>query len=266
MIIMKKDDIKKQEEKEQITCFFNTQVGKSFLLKNNIAEIKESESPDFLLIKKDETKYALEHTQFIAKNKNTQYSQALIRYGNNLCNYAAKHYGINISILIDKYDKRKFSPKWSDHVDYTHNPGFSKIPLKDALNKELENILTKNIGNLKSDKLVQECILIEDDYYKISIDPHICPWTNKYDCMVNNAGKVSFDPIDELQNCIDKKNKKVNTYKQNCAKCFLLIFIPDSKCGNYYSFTENMFQHKFKSNFDNIFLYEEKTNKSYILN
>ena len=63
MIIMKKDDIKKQEEKEQITCFFNTQVGKSFLLKNNIAEIKESESPDFLLIKKDETKYALEHTQ-----------------------------------------------------------------------------------------------------------------------------------------------------------------------------------------------------------
>lgn len=266
MIIMKKDDIKKQEEKEQITCFFNTQVGKSFLLKNNIAEIKESESPDFLLIKKDETKYALEHTQFIAKNKNTQYSQALIRYGNNLRRYASENYGINISILIDKYDPRKFSPNWNDHIDYAYNLGFSKIPKKDAVNKELENIITKNVDNLKSGKLVQEWIQIEDDYFKISIDPFICPWSNKYDCMVNNAGMATIDPIKELQKCIDKKNTKIDKYRTNCNKCFLLIFIPDSKCGNYYSFTENMFQHKFKSNFDNIFLYEEKTNKSYILN
>ena len=183
MIIMKKDDIKKQEEKEQITCFFNTQVGKFFLLKNNIAEIKESESPDFLLIKKDETKYALEHTQFIAKNKNTQYSQALIRYGNNLRRYASENYGINTSILIDKYDPRKFSPNWNDHIDYAYNPGFSKIPKKDAVNKELENIITKNVDNLKSGKLVQEWIQIEDDYFKISIYPFICPWSNKYDCM-----------------------------------------------------------------------------------
>ena len=266
MIIMKKDDIKKQEEKEQVNIFFNTNIGTSFIAKNNIIEIQENESPDFLLIKNDETKYALELTQFIAENKNTQYSQALIRYGNNLCNYAAKHYGINISILIDKYDKRKFSPKWSDHIDYAYNPGFTKIPPKDTLNKELENILTKNIDNLKSDKLVQECILIEDDYYKISIDPHICPWTNKYDCMVNNAGKVSFDPIDELQKCIDKKNKKVSTYKQNCTKCFLLIYVPSSRYGNYCSFGESSLKHKYNSKFDNIFLFEEKTKKSYILN
>lgn len=39
----------------------------------------------------------------VAKNKNTQYSQALIRYGNNLRRYASENYGINISILIDKY-------------------------------------------------------------------------------------------------------------------------------------------------------------------
>lgn len=111
---MNKEEFKKQEEKEQITCFFNTQVGKSFWTENNIINIQENESPDFILIKKDETQYALEVTQFIAKNKNTQYSQALIRYGNNLCRYAAKNYGINISILIDKYDPRKFSPNWND--------------------------------------------------------------------------------------------------------------------------------------------------------
>ncbi len=266
IINMNKEEFKKQEEKEQITCFFKTQVGKSFWTKNNIINIQENESPDFILIKKDETQYALEVTQFIAKNKNTQYSQALIRYGNNLCRYAAKNYGINISILIDKYDPRKFSPNWNECIDYAYNPGFSKIPKKDAVNKELENILTKNVDNLKSGKLVQECIKIEDDYFKISIDPFICPWTNKYNCMGNNVGMVAIDPIKELQKRIDEKNRKINKYKTNCNKCFLLIFVPDSKCGNYYSFSENIFNHKFNSNFDNIFLYEEKTKKSYILN
>ena len=103
MIIMKKDDIKKQEEKEQVNLFFNTNIGKSFWTENNIINIQDNESPDFLLIKNDETKYALELTQFIVENKNTQYSQALIRYGNNLRRYASENYGINISILIDKY-------------------------------------------------------------------------------------------------------------------------------------------------------------------
>ena len=255
---MNKNKIKKQEEKEQVNFFFNTNIGKSFWADNNIIEIQENESPDFLLLRKDETKISLEVTQFIAENKNTKYSQALIRYGNNLCNYAKEHYGINISILIDKYDKRKFSPK-------SYNPGFSKIPPKDALNKELGNILIKNIDNLKSGKLVQEWIQIKDDYFKISIDPYICPWTNKYDCMVNNAGKVSFDPIYELQKCIDKKNKKVSTYKQNCTKCFLLIYVPSSRYGNYCSFGESSLKHKYNSKFDNIFLFEEKTKKSYIL-
>lgn len=263
---MNKNYTKKQEEKEQIKYFFNTQIGKSFLFENNIVDIQESESPDFFLVKKDETKLSLEVTQFIAKNKNTQYSQALMRYGNNLCNYAQKHYGINISILIDKHDKREFNTKWSEHIDYAYNPGFSKIPPKDTLNNELKNILNKNINNLKSGKLVQEWIQIKDEYFKISIDPYICPWTGKYDCMVNNAGKVSLDPIKELQNCIDKKNKKVAAYKQNCIKCFLLIYVPTSRYGNYYVFSNKLFEHKFNSKFDKIFLFEEKTKMSYILN
>ena len=53
IINMNKEECKKQEEKEQITCFFNTQVGKSFWTENNIINIQENESPDFILIKKD---------------------------------------------------------------------------------------------------------------------------------------------------------------------------------------------------------------------
>ena len=59
---MDKNYTKKQEEKEQIKYFFNTQIGKSFLFENNIVDIQESESPDFLLVKKDETKLSLEVT------------------------------------------------------------------------------------------------------------------------------------------------------------------------------------------------------------
>lgn len=84
--------------------------------------------------------------------------------------------------------------------------------------------------------------------------------------MVNNAGMAVIDPIKELQKCIDKKNRKIDKYRTNCNKCFLLIYVPDSKCGNYYSFSENIFNHKFNSNFDKIFLYEEKTKQSNIIN
>lgn len=77
---------------------------------------------------------------------------------------------------------------------------------------------------------------------------------------------VAIDPIKELQKRIDEKNRNINKYKTNCNKCFLLIFVPDSKCGNYYSFSEKLFKHKFNSKFNYLFLFEEKTNQSYILN
>lgn len=84
--------------------------------------------------------------------------------------------------------------------------------------------------------------------------------------MVNNVGMVAIDPIKELQKRIDEKNRKINKYKTNCNKCFLLIFVPDSKCGNYCSFGESSLKHKYNSMFDNIFLFEEKTKQSHILN
>lgn len=58
----------------------------------------------------------------------------------------------------------------------------------------------------------------------------------------------------------------MTTYRENRIKCVLLIYVPSSRYGNYYSFSENIFNHKFNSNFDKIFLYEEKTKQSHILN
>lgn len=89
--------------------------------------------------------------------------------------------------------------------------------------------------------------------------------SGKYDCHVNNAGQIKFNPFDELQNCINKKNKKVNKYRKDNSKCYLLIVVPDSKAGNYCSFTNELLEYNFISNFALTFLYEEKTNFSYVL-
>lgn len=169
-------------------------------------------------------------------------------------------------MLIDRYDKKKFSPNWNDHIDLVYNPGFSEVPPKNIFKNKIREILNTNINELITSSLIQEWIYIDNDYYKISVQTFPSIASDKYDCHVNNAGQIKFNPLDELQNCINKKNKKVNKYKKDKNKCYLLIIVPDSKTGNYCSFTNELLEYNFISNFDLTFLYEEKTNLSYVLN
>lgn len=263
--IMNKNEKKFTEEKEFLDKFLNTKIGKKWYIENFIIQIIKHETPDFLLKNNDNETIALEITQFIAENKNLHYSQALTRIGNQLCEETKEKYNIKISILIDRYDKRKFSPNWNEHIDYAYNPGFSKLPSKNIFKNKLREILNKNINKLEKGILVQEWIQVGSDHYKISVHSFPSIISRKYDCHVNNAGQVKFNPFDELQNCINKKNKKVSQYRKN-NKCYLLIIVPDSKVGNYCTFTDELLNYKFISDFDLIFLYEEKTNISYILN
>lgn len=263
---MSKYEIKIAEEKEFLYKFLQTIVGKNLFNENNITKIVKSEAPDFLLETYDSRTLALEITQFIAQNKNLHYSQALTRIGNQLCDEIKKRYNIKISILIDRYDKRKFSPNWNDHINLTYNPGFSEVPSKNVFKNKIRKILNTNINKLVTTSLVQEWIQIDNEYYKISIQTFPSIISGKYDCHVNNAGQIKFIPFDELQNCINKKNKKVDKYKKNKSKCYLLIIVPDWKIGNYCSLTNELLEYTFISAFDLTFLYEEKTNLSYILN
>ena len=52
-----------------------------------------------------------------------------------------KDYNLKISILVDKYDSRMFSPKWSEHLNYAYNPGFSEVPSKNLLKEEIQKCL-----------------------------------------------------------------------------------------------------------------------------
>ena len=263
---MSKNEIKNTEEKEFLDKFLNTEVGKSWSAENSIIKIIKHEAPDFLLKNKNNETIALEITQFIAENKNLHYSQALTRIGNQLCNEIKEKYNIKISIIIDKYDKREFSPYWKDSVDLAYNPGFSEVPPKNIFKNKLREILNTNINKLVTTSLVQECIQIDNEYYKISAQTFPSLSSRKYDCHVNNAGQIKFNLYEELQYCIDKKNKKVNKYKKYHNKCYLLITVPDSKVGNYCSFTSELLGYNFTSAFDLTFLYEEGKNLSYILN
>ena len=262
---MKKYAFKKVEEKEILDKFLHTDIGNLWYKEHSIIDIIPEESPDFLC-KTGNKSVGVEVTQFFVKHKNRTYSQPLTRYGNQLCAKVKKEYNINISIIIDKYDGRKFSIKWRDHIDYLYNPGFSNFSQAKVFKDELENFLQENINTLKKQAYIQGWIQINDEYYLVSIQSFPSILSGKYDCQVNNSGEVKFNPFDELQDCINKKNETSSVYQKKIDKCFLLIAVPDAKIGNYCVFTDEINHHKFFSKFDSIFLYAQDTNNSYILN
>ena len=263
---MNKTEIKDLEEKEQVEKFFKTKIGQEWYEELGVVDYIKSETPDFKIKTVKSDTIALEITKFIAENKNLKFSQALTTIGNKICREAEKEYNLHMHILINKYDDREFSIHWKDHFDYAYNPGFSQIPDAKKLKQKLRNILKNNIEKLRRGLLVQEWIQVDDEHFKISMDPIACPWTGKYDCHVNNAGMVKQNPIDELQICINKKNDKIQSYSKDCTKCYLLIIVPNAYNANYCSFDNSLFEHKFNSKFEKIFLCEENGKYAYTLN
>ena len=115
----------------------NTILIKNALILNPTNDFKDNKQS--ILIKNDNNKIALELTEFIVDNKNLKFSQVVRRIGNQVCKEAEKDYNLKISILVDKYDSRMFSPKWSEHIDYAYNPGFSEVPSKNLLKEEKQS-------------------------------------------------------------------------------------------------------------------------------
>lgn len=98
-----------------------------------------------------------------------------------MCKEIKEKYNLKISILIDKYDKRKFSPYWIDHIDLAYNPGYSEVPAKNVFKNKLQEIIKANINKLVKTSLVQEWIQIDNEYYKISVQTFPSIASSKYD-------------------------------------------------------------------------------------
>ena len=251
---------KKIEEKEYLEYFLTSNEGIKWQNDNKIISYHEAESPDFIFTTKDNQKIGIEITNFFVKSLHGQALRHLMTIGNQLCKYAKKEYGLNISILIDKWDKRKWQARTRQEIlDAIYNPGFWDIYDKKAIKTAIIQIIDNNIEKLKQwPRLVQSSILVQDEYFNISISG----FENiggKFDCTVSNECISKEDPLDELQAEIDKKNKKISSYLKHCNKCFLLICLPDVSQGNYCHFTNKLIKQVFSSKFDNIYLCKYNT-------
>lgn len=256
----------KLKELHYLNIFKQTPVGIQFYKDYSITDIyKAEEHPDFILKTASEKLIGIEVTELIVRNKNTQYSQALTSIGNKICKYAKKEYGIDISMLISQYDKRSFNTNWNDCMNRLYDPGFSNIPYIKEFKEELKRFVYINIGKLKKKPLVQDCIAIQNEYFKISIYTFYSINSGKFDCHINNAGKCKVNPTEELQDCINKKNNKFENYVKECDECYLLVILADSHKGGFCFYTNDLLAHKYTSKFKEIFLYDERKTLAYKL-
>lgn len=246
---------KKTEEKEYLNYFLASDEGKNWYKENKIKSHIETEHPDFVFTTEDNHTIGLEITKFIVKSKHGRALQHLMSIGNQTRAYAQKKHNLNISVLIEKWDKRKWCARTcQEFLDVIYNPGFWDIYNKNEIKSGIERIIDRNVEKLKQwPHLIKETIQVQDEYFNITITtfPNM---DNKFDCNVNNKCYSKEDPLDELQETIDSKNKKISNYLKKCDKCFLLVYIPDVSTGNYCHFTNSLKKHLFSSKFENIFL------------
>lgn len=265
---MSKAKEQKEKEWELLSNFIQTPVGYEWYkdcLNTDNSKKEDREHPDFIFNTKNGLSIGVEVTEFIVETKNTKYSQVLTRIGNKIYHYTKKKYGIDVSILINQYDKREFSPHWKDHIALVYDPGFSNFPSAKEFKVQLQKFVDINIEKLKEKTFVQDWITFHDEHFQISIDTYSFMNSGKFDCHVNNTGLCKEDPIDELQECINKKNDKLEEYLKECDECYLLVVLPNSSKGNFCYYTDGLLKHKYISKFKDIFFYDESKKQAYKL-
>lgn len=244
----------KEEEKEILNYFLSTPMGKRWYNKLNVKETIETESPDFIFLTQTGKKIGLEVTKFLVKSKHRRALQALKNTGNKICNYSLKHHNLPLSIIIDKFDKRIHQGRTKkDLLDAVYNPGFIDIFNEKEIKAQIEPFIDDNVEKLKKfPRLVKKRVKVNDEFlcFTISGFPNI---DGQYDCFVNNECFSLEDPFEQLQQTIDNKNEKYNTFIKKCDECNLLVFNPSVSEGNYCHFTNKIKQHKFISNYKQTF-------------
>lgn len=253
---------KKNIEKEELSKFISSPEGLEWIKQNNLVKIiKEEEKPDFIFRSSDNKRIGIEHTRFIIKSKHGQALRSLMTIGNKIRKYILDKYGINTSIIIDKFDRKKLCFRtFKEYQEHLYNPGFIDLFDEKEIKKQLEPWLEREIPKIRSIHLIKTSIEIAGEYltFTISDFPHL---NNKYECCVNNECYSFPAPIDKIQEEIDKKNKKYDSYLKNCDTCYLLIYSPNISKGNYTYFTDEIIEHIFKSKFSDVFLYNANDKK-----
>jgi hypothetical protein len=247
------EDRRKGEENIFISLFLESDAGKKWLVKNKMTDNKpqESESPDFLFTNSQGEKTGIEITKLLNKTDKFEVTARLNAIGKKVVQYFKKEKDIALSVLIDVYDERKNSVDWNEILDACYNPGFDKI---EPQNKKIEDAIIEAITKRGIPKpgLEKVNVTVPPHTFLVTYDNvFYSPHTSVH---VNNSGMCKEDPFEELQNIINSKNKKYESYKKQCQKCDLLIVSDDSSTGNFVCFSNNILNHKFYSRFENVYL------------
>ena len=244
------EDGQKGIENTYLSIFMETDIGKKLIAKNNIVNKVPNETPDFLFKTSAGKTIGLEITNIIAKTDKYYATAALQRIANKICQHFKKENGVALSILIDIYDERRLSPKWSDHISYRYDPGFKRLEVSE---KNIKDAIIADISKEDFSKLWHRKIWIDlpPHQFIVNYDKMHEPYTSAH---VNNSGMCIEDPFLDLQNTINDKNNKYKKYIEKCDECHLLVVSDDSSTGNFTIFSNKINSYEFVSAFKKTYL------------
>lgn len=239
---------KKALESFYVELFLQTPEGSAWKGSNQLMDISNQESPDFLFSSKSGEKQGLELTEWVNNTKQCLVNQILIEIARDICIEVKNTKHINLSLEIDIYDPRRWNAhSRQEYIDYLYNPGVKKLQ-ENAKNLKkifLEAIL--NSGTI-AEAVIEKQIGMNGQYFRLAFHKSWFEYPNFH---INNNSTCWEDPVISLQHSIDKKNKKYASFLNKCATCDLLITYPYYHTGNPILSNTRV---SFKSSFPNVFL------------
>lgn len=252
------ENTKKGQEEYYLARFLESEQGKQWIARYHVDVNSKisSESPDFVFTTENGNKIGLELTSFIFKDSMSKQKshaeniKALYRVGNKIVEHFLQKENIPLSLLIEYYDERKWSPNWQKHLEYCYNPTTPIFDIDFEKLKEIiiQRIKSKGVPNWGVNK---EYIELGKYAFMVTFDKFYEPYTN---VRVNSIGLCIEDPCAQLQQEIDKKNHKYDSYCNQCDECHLLVISEDSSTGNCVDFSSKTLKRKYQSVFPVVYL------------
>lgn len=235
---------KKGKEATYLALFTCSTEGEEWMKQNHITKKLSSESPDFLFKVQNNKTIGLEIVNLIVKSDKFFATARLESIAKKIVNHFKKQ-DIQLTIILEIYDHRKYSPYYKEMVDRRNNPGFKHL---NASDKEIKDEIIKALEEegIKSWDLTRKWVDIGGQTFYVNASRFHEPHTS---CHVNNEGMCIEDPFEDLKKTIDRKNEKFASYKKSCDECDLLIVSDE----NFTYFTSKLKSHKFESLFRNVY-------------
>lgn len=241
------DDGQKGLEATYLALFTRHPIGEQWMNDNQITTKLCRECPDFLFKVPDNKIIGLELVNVVVPNNKFKATARLNTIGKKIIGYF-KDKNVPLSIVIDIKDPREYSVDPKDMFGRWYDPGVDHLTgtdkeIKEAIIAQLEKQGIPKWGVTKA------WVEVKGQTFVVTAsrmhEPHAA-------CHVNNSCKCVENPITAIQQAIDSKNKKYDSYMKNCDVCDLLVISDDHQL----VFDETIEKHKFKSNFRNVYLFD----------